>query len=94
MKELFKPSLEDSTDMTENGLRVDDLEPELPSAVDNTKSIKADTRKDPTKPATKSKASAIKKQELTKRKPTNSRKQKFEAKVDKVKQGEIEQATH
>ena len=100
MKEPFKPSSEGYMDVTENGLRGDDLEPELPLSVDDAESSKADTRKGSSKPAAKNKAlvkgrKALtkKKQELTKGKPSNSRKRKFEAKVGEEEKGETEEAT-
>jgi hypothetical protein len=94
MKELFKPPSEGYTEMTENGLKADDLELELPSLVDDAESSKADIREDSTKLATKDKVPARKRKAPTQRKPTKSYKQKFEAKVDQLEQGETKQATH
>jgi hypothetical protein len=83
MKELFKPPSEGSTDMTENSLRADDLEPELLLPVDGaesrSESRSADTRKDSTRPATRNKAPAKKRKAPTKEKPTNGKEETEQA---------------
>jgi hypothetical protein len=86
------------SDMTTNGQRGDDLEPDLLSTLDDSESSKASTRKKPAKPAAKNKALAKKrkalakeKKELAKGRPTSSRKRKNEAKVGEEEQGETEE---